>query len=62
MSRKIIIYKNKPYSTLKLFCEIHGIKYNTYNRKSFPIEFKGELIHKQPLINSFEKTTSVLAI
>lgn len=50
MSRKIIIYKNKPYSTLKLFCEIHGIKYNTYNRKSFPIEFNGDYIYKEKLI------------
>ena len=56
--RNIIIYKKKPYSTLKLFCDIHGIKYNTYNRKKFPIEFKGDFIYKEPLINSFEKANA----
>ena len=57
MGRKIIIYKNKPYSNFKLFCEIYGIKYNTYNRKSFPIEFKGDYIHKELLIQN--KSTSM---
>ena len=48
--RKIIIYKNKPYTTLKKFCELHNIKYNTYNRKTFPIFYKDDYIYKETLI------------
>ena len=47
---KIIIYKNKPYSNLKLLCKIIGVKYNTYNRKKFPIEYNGDKIYKEELI------------
>jgi hypothetical protein len=48
--RKIIIYKNQPYSTFKKFCELHGLKYNTWNKKDFPILFDGGLIYKEALI------------
>ena len=48
----IIIYKNQPYSNLKLFCKLHNLKINTYSKKKFPIEFKGEYIYKNKLIKN----------
>ncbi|WBC28390.1 hypothetical protein RPMD05_10 [Rhodobacteraceae phage LS06-2018-MD05] len=48
--RSIIIYKNKPYSTLITFCNMHGLKYNTWIKKQFPIEYLGDFIYKEKLI------------
>lgn len=49
----VIIYASNPpecYGNLKLFCDLKGIKYNTYSRKKLPFEYEGSKVYRVPFI------------
>lgn len=38
----------ESYSNLKLFCEVKGLKYNTYSKKQLPFDYDGFEVHRVP--------------
>ena len=45
----VIIYSTPTpecYGNLKLFCDVKGLKYNTYSKKKLPFEHNGYLVHR----------------
>ena len=50
----IIVYKSEVpecYGNLRLFCEVKGIKYNTYVQKKMPFKLNGIEVHRVPFIS-----------